>query len=270
MAASKDWSELNEEELYQLITQPMSAADLAEYQEVMAADDFDLMVGRYHANAALSSMRAVVLGYFKHGVSLEMMITALANVWLDNFAGLTPDLDAETVQSWRRMPQLLIQILLQQALDALNSQREEVVTEYPPEYQEMYAEWHAAMPARQAAVSDPSLIDTALLGEQALALYQMMAEFDHELRKGGLWLEPRDYLELWTQVLLQTYTFGQDGQQEIYFLIQSNWGLFMPRLGEVVTMMMLLKGFESLLLPENRSELEKLIYSPEFEASLDG
>lgn len=271
MAVSKDWAELSDEELYDLITRPLSAAELAEYQEVLSGEDFSLMVGRYHADAAISNMRTLVLEFFKHGVSFEMMITALANVWLDNFDRLMPNLDAETVMSWRQMPQLLVQILLQQALDALNDQRDRLITEYPPEYKEMYQAWSEAIPAPQAAVTDPELLAAELerQGQQTLILYQHLSEFAVQLQQTGFQLEQKDYLELWTQVLLQTYLFAQEGQQELYFLIQINWSLFMERLGQIVTLMTLLRGAEALLLPENRGELEHLLYTTEVGDSLE-
>lgn len=270
MAANKDWSDLSVEDLQDLMTRPLSKAELAEYQQALGSEEFQEMVRRYHADAALSGVRTVVLGYFKHGISLEAMVTALANIWLDCFSRIQPRLDAGTEQSWRQMPQLLVQILLQQSLDVMNENREQLKTTYPPEFREMHAEWREHMPAALEPITDEAELSSKLEAQQqqVMVMYETLTDFRLKLEDSELQLDGSDYLEIWSLVMLQTYIFAQEAQEELYFLIHTNWHLFLARLSEIVTMMVLLRGSEILLLPENRAMLAELIDSGDLDNRL--
>ena len=264
MAQSNSLSEQEEADLLKLITQPLSAEQLAEYQNILESGDFEEMVSSYHTHSAITAVRDVVLGCFRQGISQNAMLIALVHVWLDCLKQEDESLDDETEASWRQMPQLLIQILLQQALDVMNEYRDELKTDYPPEFAEMYTAWQAQMPAAEAAPSEDAdeSVRSSYVEQQVAQIngvYKVLHDFRQKLESAGLQLDGVDYFQIWSRVLLQTYLFGQEGQSELYFILDANWRLFLTRLSEILSMMSLLKGAESLLLPENRALLTEFI-----------
>ncbi|HEY9842219.1 MAG: hypothetical protein ACAI44_26875 [Candidatus Sericytochromatia bacterium] len=257
----------NMDRLEDLITRPLSPAELAEYQEVLGSQDFQDMVRHYHMNAALTSVRQVVLGLFGHGLSLQLMLGVLTNVWLDCLSDLDDRLDTETVDSWRKMPEMLVQVLLLQAADAIKERESELIKEFPAEYPEMYQQWRAQMPApRSEPITDPEQKQLEI--EKTIGIYQVVDDFRRKLEASDLQLKGSDYLQVWTRCLLQTYLFSNELQAELYFLIDCNWDMFLPRLTAIVTLMVVLKGSEALLLPQNRSELAELVGGPDFQKKL--
>ena len=251
---------MDEAELQDLLTRPLGPEELAQYQEVLESQDFKDMVRSYHADAALNSIRQVILGCFGYGISLEAMIGALANVWLDCLSDIDERLDAETLSRWRQMPQMLVQILLLQAVDTLQEREAELKTEYPVEYAEMYEQWHKQMPPAQALV--PTLPEALKQHvENSLKAYHVLNDFRHKMEASDLQLDGGDYLQAWTRCLLQTFLFSEASQVETFYLIDANWALFLERLTAIVTLMVMLKGSEGLLLPE-------LVVSPEFQRKI--
>lgn len=267
MAQNQGMSDLNEAELLELITKPLTAEEMAQYQDVLDSASFQQMVRQYHLDTALNAMREMILGFFEHQVSLEAMLIALANVWIDRFREFDKRLDAETEASWRQMPELLIQILLQQVVEVLNENRLALRTDFAPELEELYARWKDITPRSAQPITDEAdqqeHIETQIA--QAMRVYEFLSDFRGRLEKMGFVLDGPDYLELWSLVMIQTFLFAQEGQEELYYLIQTNWNLFLERLSDLVTLMLLLKGFEELLLPENRQALENFIASEEFD-----
>lgn len=247
----------------QLLTKPMSEAELAQYQSVLGSDAFQDVVRSYHASAALQAIRHLVLEFCKAGVSLEAMITALANVWIDSMVRVESRMDAESQRNWRSQPQLLVQILFQQAVVAMQENEAQLERGVPPELREQAAEWSKALPEPLGELQegDPAL-DLQLKNLEHS--YQYLTELRKQLEASELKLEANDYLEVWTQVLLQAFIYGQLKQPELYFTIDTNWDLFLDRLASIVSLMFLLKNEEYLLLPENRLRLAAHVQTPEF------
>lgn len=261
--AEMDWAELES-----LMTRPLSEAELAQYSEVLASQDFQDMVRHYHANSALTTIRQVVAAWIQQGISLEVMLRGLVHVWLDCLVRIEARIDADTQQSWREMPTLLVQILFLQAVDMLNENRSRLNNKVPPELEEMYAQWAKILPTPEA---DPPDGDTELarLNAQVAGLYQDLTLLRTRLEATGLRLEGNDYLEIWTMVVLQAFIFGHVQAPELYYAIEVNWELYLDRLSGITTMMFLLKGYETLLLPENRHQLAELLQTDAFKATLE-
>jgi len=247
----------NEQEMLDLLTRPMSETELSQYQEFMDSDGFQTMLRAYHTQAALDAARQVVSGFFtQHPLSYEVMLMALTGIWLDNLGKLDKQFDKQMIGVWMHSPVALCQVLLQFAIDALNDKAAEVREDYPPELEELYVAWKKFLPKPQANELNPSpeMLQQANIVLEAMESFQAKLEQDPDLR-----LQAEDYLDVWTHVILQTYIFGSFEKAEFYFLLSHNWQCFIQTMPTVLRLLLMLRGYEELLLPENRDKLNNLM-----------
>lgn len=245
------------------LVRPLSQAELQKYQDVLDSESFKDMVHFYHADAAISSIRMVLLKTFKQGAQLEAVLAAVANVWLDCVARVEPLLNDQTMANWQRLPHLLVQILLQQAVDVLNRPLANIRTDYNPELEELYKEWKAAMPAPITS-DEQAVLDVQ--HEQAKTIYQNLTIFRSKVENSGLELKELDYIEVWSLIVLQIYIFGYLEKPDFYYVLDTNWNLYLKRLGEIISLLVAFTGYESLLLPENRAKLDEFMQTEEYQS----
>jgi len=247
----------NEQEMLDLLTRPMSETELSQYQEFMDSDSFQTMVRAYHTQTVLDAARQVVSGFFtQHPLPYEVMLMALTGIWLNNLGKLDKQFDQQMIGVWMRSPAALCQVLLQFAIDALNNKGAEVREDYPPELEELYVAWKQFLPKSQADEFKPSpeMLQQAKIILAALEGFQAKLEQDSSLR-----LQAEDYLDVWTHVLLQTYIFDRFETANFYFLLSHNWQCFIQTMPTVLRLLLMLRGYEELLLPENRDKLNNLM-----------
>lgn len=256
----------NDEDLLELLTKPMSEAELKTYQDLIDGDHFQQMMRAYHTQTTLEAMRQLLRRCFEEQrFSFESVFVSVTSMWLKRLSQMNPQFDDDAILLWMKTPALLAQILLQFALDTLQDKKEQVDKSYPVEMEEMYQIWQRILPQKvgaDTAVSYKLLQET----QRVLAVFetvQQKLESDPQLK-----VEAIDYLEIWTQLLLQLYIFAVLDEPELYYLLFKNWHLFSSTLPTLLSLLILLRGYEELLMPQNRDKFNGLMQDPEIQQAL--
>lgn len=256
----------NDEDLLELLTKPMSEAELKTYQDLIDGDHFQQMMRAYHTQTTLEAMRQLLRRCFEEQrFSFESVFVSVTSMWLKRLSQMNPQFDDDAILLWMKTPALLAQILLQFALDTLQDKQEQVDKSYPVEMEEMYQIWQRILPQKvgaDTAVSYKLLQET----QRVLAVFetvQQKLESDPQLK-----VEAIDYLEIWTQLLLQLYIFAVLDEPELYYLLFKNWHLFSSTLPTLLSLLILLRGYEELLMPQNRDKFNGLMQDPEIQQAL--
>ncbi len=253
-------------DLLELLTQPLSEAELAKYKEVLDSESFDDMVRHYHASAAIAAIRQIVIQGFNQGLMLETMVALQATVWLDIVEEFDQRIKPASLNIWREIPLVLTQILVQNALIDLTQQEPgQLKEEIAPELFDLYEQWEQVSPLPiYRPLTDAEVALQSQLAEQ---LYAQIKIFRPQLeQKSGLQLSKGNYLEVWAMVLMQTYLFGYGNDPNLYYLVETNWALVLDTLAQTLDLLTVLDGMEHLLLPENRNELNAMIEGGAFSA----
>lgn len=254
-----------DKEMLDLLSRPLTEGELAQFQDVLSSDDFQDMIQMYHANAAIEAVRKLILGFFDQGLELESMIILLGNVWLDCVSEFDSRIDKASLDIWRQLPVVLTQIMVQNALLELVEKREQgtLKEDYAPELEELYEHWSQVTPIlRRTPLPEATQAQQEHLAE---ILYGVTTDFRKKLtQESGLKLQTGNYLEIWTMLLMQTYLFGYGDEPVLYYLIEANWPAVRGTLANMLDLMSVLKGMESMLLPENRHQLNNMIADGEF------
>lgn len=258
--ADNEQDEAQSPDLSAILADTLSEEELQEFKDILDSESFHVMVRAYHAQAALETIRFVVLGLIeKENLPVEVMLTALVGMWLELTAKLSGKLNSAKLQEiWSNHPTGLCQLLLQHAVDIMQQAEDELDMSVAPELEEMYADWNSRLPGLLAEENLPenwqkwaSLTQTAL------------RNFHNELQStSGLQIEDIDYYDAWTHMLLQFYLFTYFPQAEFYYLLSTNWHLFAAQHDQLFTLFLMLRGYEELLLPENRDKLLDLMQDP--------
>ncbi|MGV3526834.1 MAG: hypothetical protein ACO1RX_21630 [Candidatus Sericytochromatia bacterium] len=252
---------MSETDWEDLLTRPLSEAELKGYMAELKGPEFQQLVHDYHAQAALTASRNAILELLQQSYPPEVVLVVIAHLWLDSLVRLSPDFSREMVQGWRNMPDTLAQVMLQHAVVVLTEYKDTLVQTETPELEDMFGLWRKAL-----SVPVPALAREAeALQEATQRVYQSCRHFQEKLENGsGLKLVPVDFCSIWCRLLLQLFIFMQsDDHPDFYYLLDQNWSTFLPTLQLLVDMMMVFQGMEHVLLPENRSELLRLLQQPD-------
>lgn len=259
-------STTDDEDLLELLTKPLSESELKNYQDLIDSDQFQQMVRAYHTQTTLDALRQVLRRCLEEKrFSFESTFIALSSMWLKRISQLNPQFDEAAMLLWMKSPDLLAQVLLQFGLDGLKEREGEVDNSYPVEMEEMYTSWKAFLPQKitpEVAMTQKLIRET----EKVLRVFeniQQQLEGDPKLK-----VEAIDYLEIWTQLLLQLYLFSVLDEPNLYYLISNNWRLFARSLPVLTSMLVLLRGYEELLMPHNRDKFNGLMQDPEVQRAL--
>lgn len=252
----------------QLLTQPLNEQQLAEYESLFSSQGFADMVRQYHTDGALKTLREIILNYFKDGALLEAMITAIENVWLDCVGRVEPNLSISVQENWRDQPHLLSQVLLQHAIETISDRKNNINLDIAPELEEMQKQWQARLPKPIQGLSSESQEMIETLSEHTVFLYDALTTVRKSIESKGLKLDDKDYVEVWTMILLQTYLSNHPEMPDFYLLLDSNWNLYLERLSDLIQLMCLMEGLEKFLLPQNHSLLESYMQGQEFQDKL--
>lgn len=243
-----------------LLTRPLSEAELKGYMAQLEGAEFQQMLHDYHAELALETSRKLIGAYLEAHCPPEVLLVVLGHLWLDGLARLESTISAEMIASWRTMPQMLAQVMLQHAVVVLTEYKDQLVQKDAPELAAMCAAWRRAMAGADAAqLADPVFQERAQRIHQAATAFQKKLENDL-----GLKLQPADFISIWNRLFLQLFLLMQGDEEPIfYYLLDQNWSTFLTTLPLLVDMMMVLRGMEHLLLPENRAALLEMVQRPE-------
>ncbi|MBF2053035.1 MAG: hypothetical protein IGS03_06165 [Candidatus Sericytochromatia bacterium] len=254
------------DEILHFLTKPLSEDELKKYKDFMASENFQYMVRLYHAQTALNSLRQVLHFFLKNEkYAFESIFVAVINLWLQQVHLIEPSFDKTAIESWSRQPVLLSHILSQFALNTLQEHEALLESNYPPELEEMYEEWEEFLPVE---AFDPRESDKISLSEVE-EVSKILLNLQHELETTpDIKTERADYLEIWTQLLLQLHFFAVEDEAELYFMLIKNWALFSKTLPILVNLMILLQGYEELLLPDNQDKFNNLMQDPEVQQAL--
>jgi len=251
-----------------LLDQTMSEEELQSFETIMDSENFQEMVRAYHAVSALNTIRYVVLGLIeKESIPVEIMLSALIAVWIDQTAVLHPKLDLDSMRNtWLSDPESLCKVLLQHAVDSMYEKEHELKQDIAPELIDMYQQWQERLPAFLSAGQIPERWQE-LLEETYLALKNFQVELQNNTR---LQLENVDYQNVWTHMLLQFYLFTYFKQPDFYYVLATNWNIFSQRNPLLIELLSMLRGYEELLLPENRDKLVSLLNDPKVQELMAG
>lgn len=259
---------LEDQDWAKLLTQPLSEQQLAEYEGLFSSEAFADMVRQYHADGALKTLREVILNYFKDGALLEAMITAIEHVWLDCVSRVEPNFNVSVQENWREQPHLLAQVLLQHAIETISDPNNQVKLEIAPELEEMQKQWQARLPKPIQGLTEESQEMIQTLSEHTLFLCDALTVVRKSIESKGLQLDHKDYIEIWTMILLQTYLSQHPDMPDFYLLLDTNWNLYLERLSDLIQLMCLMEGMEKFLLPQNHALLEGYMQSQAFQDRL--
>lgn len=251
--------EQDSENLEDILRLALGEDDLSTYEEVLSSADFQLVIRAYHAQVVLQSIRDVVLGLIdRDQLPLEVMLKALVAVWLDKTSHLSPELNQHMSVAWIDNPLAFCQVLFQHAVDVMSDHRDELKLDLGPEIQDMYETWTGILPEVEC---DPGQMpeDWDLLSDQTCTV---LLGFDERLRQKGLQIEEVDYHDAWTHVLLQLYIFAYMEVPDFYYVLVNNWGYFAQQMPMFLKLFLMLRGYEELLMPENRNKLLSLLNDP--------
>lgn len=240
------------ENVRNILTAPMSEAELQKYTEALSSEAGQTIIRDYHKSELLAGAQQTVMALVKQqDFHVTELLLACIDMWLNNLRPLHDSFDNAFVNRWKAVPDILCRVLLYQASEAFKSQQQDMEAEVTPETEEMASDWLQALPNNPEADPRLEFKDACLI---AFETYEQDAK-----KIEGLKVLPVDYLEIWTYLVLQIYILGILRDDEPYLLLATHWNLFMNRFPDMMETLVLLEGYEALLLPENKSELTAVL-----------
>lgn len=241
--------ELLNENVPEILTAPMSEEELQKYIGALNSEEGQALIRDYHKSELLAGAQQTVIELVKQeNFHMTELLLACIEIWLNNLNNLHESFDTAFIDRWKAVPDILCRVLLYQASEAFKTQQNQMINDIAPETEELAAFWLTTLPQNPEADPRPEFREACLI---TFETYQQDAQ-----KVEGLKVLAVDYLEVWTHLILQLYTLGILRDDEPYLLLATHWDLFMNRFPDIMEALVLLEGYEDLLLPENKSKLE--------------
>jgi hypothetical protein len=241
------------ENVPEILTAPMSEAELQQYMGALNSEEAQAMIRDYHKSELLAGAQQTVMELVKQqDFHVTEILLASIDIWLNNLNTLHEEsFDNAFVNRWKAVPDILCRVLLYQASEAFKSQQHQMEADVAPETEEMVRDWLRALPNNPETDPRPEFREACLI---AFETYEQDAKKIENLKVLAV-----DYMEVWTHILLQIYILGILQESEPYLLLATHWPLFMNRFPDIMEALVLLKGYEELLLPENKDQLAAVL-----------
>ncbi len=244
---------INKEDLPELLVQPMEEAELNQYISALNSPEGQMLIRQYHKSTLLTGAQELGLKILtEQGIFVRELQQACTHMLLKSLEQLNESFDTAFASRWKAMPDLLCRVLLNRAIEFLEKEEEKKdLDEATPEIESLAREWTEQVPHTEDKSPRPTHQKACLdILENYLNQVQNIVNFK---------AEPYDYMEVWMHLLLQVYTLGVLRGEEMYAFIAGNWDSFSEHIPYLLETLVLLKGYEELLLPENKDELEALM-----------
>ncbi len=236
-----------------LVKKAVSKDLLDKYKSALDSGQLQSIMRDYHKSQVEKGSLEIVEGLADSGkFTASEILLATVQVWLMTLSELHDAFDSSFVKIWEKMPDMLCRILIGQATQALQAQLNALNFNVTPEMEADSARLMKLLRgANRKKEARQEHVDAALIS---------FSEYQSELKATeGLALLPADYLEVWTRLLFQVYIFSYLSDADVYHALASNWEIFMDHFPDVLEMMVVLRGYEELMLPENAGRLQELI-----------
>lgn len=240
------------ENVPEILTAPMSEGELQKYMGALNSEEAQALIRDYHKSELLAGAQQTVIELIKQeSFHVTELLLACIDIWLNNLNDLDENFDTAFVNRWKAVPDTLCRVLLYQASEAFKSQQSQMDTDIAPETEALATVWLNTLPQNPEKDPRPEFREACLI---TFETYQQDAQ-----KVEGLKVLPVDYLEIWTHLMLQLYILGILRDDEPYLLLATHWNLFMNRFPDIMEALILLEGYEELLLPENKNKLAAVL-----------